>query len=66
MLFGTYVHVQWFCCVCRLTLVEAYDVGVPERGSDLDLSLDVNSVQVISDALLTNRLDRHLRKKTHY
>ena len=58
MIFGT--------CVFRLTLVEAYDVGVPERGGDLDLSLDVNSVQVVSDVLFTDRLDRHLRKKTLY
>lgn len=45
--------------------MEAYDVGVPKRGGDLDLSLDVNFVQVISDALLADRLDRQLRKKTH-
>lgn len=51
---------------CRLTFVEAYDVEVPERGGDLDLSLDVNSVQVVGDALLADRLDCHLRKKTHY
>lgn len=43
--------------------MEAYDVGVPERRRDLDLSLDVNSVQVIYDALLADRLDSHLRKK---
>lgn len=48
------------------TLVDANDVGVPERGCDLDLSLDVNSVQVVGDALFADRLDRHLRKKTHY
>lgn len=62
---------QWYtcvllCCICRLTLVEAYDVGVPERGGDLDLSLDVNSVQVVGDALLADRLDSHLREKTHH
>lgn len=50
-------------CVCSLTLVEANDVGVPERGRDLDLSLDVDLVQVVSDALLADRLDRHLREK---
>lgn len=50
-------------CVCSLTLVETNDVGVPERGRDLDLSLDVNLVQVVSDALLADRLDRHLRDK---
>lgn len=54
------------CCVCRLTLMEANDVWVPERGGDLDLSLDVNSVQVVSDVLLADRLDRHLREKTRY
>lgn len=57
---------QWcicVCCICSLTLVETYDVGVPERGSDLDLSLDVYSVQVIGDALLTDGLDGHLRVK---
>lgn len=48
-------------CVCILTLVEAYDVGVFEGGGDFYLSLDMNSVQIISDALLTNRLDGHLR-----
>lgn len=48
-------------CVCRPTLVEAYDVRVPEGGGDLDLSLDVNPVQVVCDALLADRLDRHLR-----
>lgn len=54
------------CCICRPTLMEAYDVGVPEWGGDLNLSLDVNSVQVVCDALLADRLDSHLRKKTHY
>ncbi|KAG7243765.1 hypothetical protein INR49_009028 [Caranx melampygus] len=43
--------------------MEANDVGVPERGRDLNLSLDVDLVQVISDALLADRLDRHLREK---
>lgn len=47
--------------------MEAYDVRVPERGGDLDLPLDVNPVQVVCDALLADRLDRHLgEKKTHY
>lgn len=58
---------QWcicVCCLCSLTLVETYDVGVPERGGDLDLSLDVYSVQVVGDALLTDGLDGHLREKT--
>lgn len=57
---------QWCICVrciCSLTLVETYDVGVPERGGDLDLSLDVYSVQVVGDALLTDGLDGHLREK---
>lgn len=43
--------------------METYDVGVPERGGDLDLSLDVYSVQVVGDALLTDGLDGHLREK---
>lgn len=46
--------------------MEAYDVSVAERGGDLDLSLDVNSVQVISDALLADGLDGHLGKRTHH
>lgn len=41
-------------CQCHLTLMEAYDVGVPEGRCDLDLSLDVNSVQVVRDALLAD------------
>ena len=40
--------------------MEAYDVGVPEGRGDLDLSLDVNSVQVIGDSLLPYGLDGHL------
>lgn len=34
--------------------MEADDVGVSEGGRDLDLSLDVNPVQVVHDALLTD------------
>lgn len=43
--------------------METYDVWVPERGGDLDLSLDVYFVQVVGDALLTDGLDGHLREK---
>ncbi len=45
--------------------METYDVEVPERGGDLNLSLDMNSVQVVDDAFLADRLDRHLEKKRH-
>lgn len=46
--------------------MEANDVGVPQGGRDLNLTLDVNSVQVFDDALLTDRLDSHLTEKMHY
>lgn len=46
--------------------MEADDVGVSQGGRDLDLSLDVNPVQVFDDALLTDRLDSHLTEKIHY
>lgn len=45
--------------------MEADDVGVSQGGGDLDLSLDVNSVQVFDDALLTDRLDSHLTERMH-
>lgn len=48
------------------TLMEADDVGVSQGGRDLNLSLDVNPVQVFDDALLTDRLDSHLTEKMHY
>lgn len=48
------------------TLMEANDVGVPQGGRDLNLTLDVNSVQVVDDALLSDRLDSHLTEKMHY
>lgn len=50
----------------RPTLMEANDVGVPQGSRDLNLSLDVNSVQVFDDALLTDWLDSHLTEKMHY
>lgn len=46
--------------------MEADDVGVSQGGRDLNLSLDVNPVQVFDDALLTDRLDSHLTEKMHY
>lgn len=46
--------------------MEANDVGVPQGGRDLNLSLDVNSVQVFDDALFTDGLDSHLTEKMHY
>lgn len=46
--------------------MEANDVGVPQGGRDLNLTLDVNSVQVFDDALLTDRLDSHLTEEMHY
>lgn len=46
--------------------MEANDVGVPQGGRDLNLTLDVNSVQVFDDTLLTDRLDSHLTEKMHY
>lgn len=45
--------------------MEANDVGVSQGGRDLDLSLDVNSVQVFDDALLSDGLDGHLSEETH-
>lgn len=46
--------------------MEADDVSVSQGGRDLNLSLDVNPVQVFEDALLTDRLDSHLTEKMHY
>lgn len=43
--------------------MEADDVGVSQRGRDLNLPLDVNPVQVFNDALLTDGLDSHLTEK---
>lgn len=48
-----------------LTLMEAYDVGVSEWGGDLNLSLDVNPVQIVGDAFFSDRLDCHLGMKTY-
>lgn len=48
---------------CSLTLMKANDVRVPEGRGDLNLSLDVNSIQVVSNALLPDRFDRHLKKE---
>lgn len=50
----------------RSTLMEADDVRVSQGGRDLNLSLDVNPVQVFGDALLTDGLDGHLTEKTQY
>lgn len=47
----------------RSTLMEADDVGVSQGGRDLNLSLDVNPVQVFDDAVLTDRLDGHLTEE---
>lgn len=44
----------------RLTLMHSDDVGVPQGGADLDLSLDVDSVQLVCDSLLADGLDGHL------
>lgn len=46
-----------------ITFEEAYDVGVLERGGNLNLPLDVNFVKVVCDTLLTDSLDGHLRKQ---
>lgn len=57
----------FFCALSvRSTLMEADDVGMSQGGRDLNLSLDVNPVQVFDDALLTDRLDGHLTEKMHY
>lgn len=44
----------------HLTLVHSDDVGVPQGGADLDLSLDVDPVQLVCDSLLADGLDGHL------
>lgn len=46
--------------------MEADDVGVSQGGRDLNLSLDVNPVQVFDDAVLTDRLDGHLTEMKRY
>ena len=49
--------------VLVLTFVDVDDVGVLDRGHDLDLSANSDQVRLCLDLALLDRLDRHLRRE---
>ena len=49
--------------VLVLTFVDVDDVGVLDRGHDLDLSANSDQVRLRLDLALLDRLDRHLRRE---
>lgn len=57
----THTHTEVVILSMWFTLIQTDDMWVHKRGTDLDFSLDVSSIQIIPQSLLSNRFNSHLK-----
>ncbi len=67
MSLDTHTHTDAVRLLMWFTLIQTDDMWVHKRGADLHFSLDVSSVQIIPQSLLSDGFNSHLKhKQTHH